>query len=243
MNKLISNILNVLKFLLIIFMFSVVIVSNSLWATELKPFMKDGKLGVVIYEIKFPENISKDLVSGLTNKILIRIDAVFNSQSIQVNREQFAEITIKYDLWEESFKVTTKSRGIKGNQQETIQESLLYKNIKDVMAFLSKIKLLNLFTTTELTNSGIITLQAEVILNPIEKEQMEKIKNWVAKNSSASPLDPTGFGSAKPVTASRSNTLFNKIYEQYASGARVASIWKEHVTSDAFYLSKVIHEK
>ena len=206
---------------------------SALMAAELSPFFRNDKLGATVRELKFPETISKDLVSGLSNKILIRFELTADSR---VHSQRVADITIKYDLWDENFKVHL----LVGDSNST---SKTIPSLKEVLSFLANLKIPNLWSNADLPKTGSLNLKADTLLNPVEKEQMEKIRKWVTQNSTSTPLDPTGLGSARPVALSRSNTLFNKIFEQYAIGANVASAWRETVSSKPFRLTEVSHEK
>jgi hypothetical protein len=82
----------------------------------------------------------------------------------------------------------------------------------------------------------------EILLNPVERERIEAIKKWVAENSTYTPADTTGF-SDKRVGSSRSNEIFNKIFEQYAGGAKVVAAWKESAFSKPFKIGGPTDER
>lgn len=204
---------------------------STLRAAELIPFLRDQKLGATLREMKFPESFSKDLMSGLSTRILVRLELKADSRAPSL---KMADITVKYDLWDENFKVNL-AVGDEPPMSKTIA------SLKDVLSFLSELRIAGLWPVAEIPPSGVLNLKADALLNPIEKEQMEKIRKWVAQNSASAPLDPTGFGSAKPVF--RSSALFNKIFEQYATGTSIASIWRETASAKPFQLAGVPHEK
>jgi hypothetical protein len=77
-----------------------------------------------------------------------------------------------------------------------------------------------------------------MLLNPIERERLEAIKKWVIENNTSIPADTSGF-SDKRVGSSRSNEVFNKIFEQYAQGADVAASWKESLSSSPFKIPEL----
>jgi hypothetical protein len=107
-----------------------------------------------------------------------------------------------------------------------------------IEAFLANLELPDLFAASEVPNNGTATLRVEMLLNPIERERLEAIKKWVVENNTSIPADTSGF-SDKRVGNSRSNEVFNKIFEQYAQGADVAATWKESLSSKAFKFSEV----
>jgi hypothetical protein len=86
-------------------------------------------------------------------------------------------------------------------------------------------------------------VNADVLLNPIDRERMDRIRKWVAENSAHSPVDPTRPDATAPVGASMSNALFNSIFEQYASGTSVAAAWHETVGSKPFTRESLEHER
>jgi hypothetical protein len=207
--------------------------ATSLCAAELTPFVKNGQLGVTIKELRFPETLSKDLMSGLSNTFLVRLQITdeHNSASLRV-----AQITIKYDLWEENFSVLNQV-----NDSETSKQIL--PNLKAALLYLAELKVAPLWSIEELGANQRYNLQADVLFNPIQKEQMEKVRAWVIQNSTTTSLDPTGAGTPRPVVPTRSNSFFNKIFEQYSNGNTVAASWRERVSAKPFRLNEVKREK
>ncbi len=222
------------------------LLDSTLTATELIPFIKNDRLGVIINELKYPENLSKDLVSGLSNKILIRFELMFDSQVQNQSKSQNhnpyqsqreVTITTKYDLWEENFKIN-----ILVSDSDSTFKTL--PSLKDVLSFLAHLKISNLWPLSELSQSDSFNLKVDTLFNPIEKEQMEKIKKWVIQNSTSLPIDPTGFGSINSISSSlRTHSLFNKIFEQYSTGTPIASVGRETLISKLIHLTEVPHEK
>jgi hypothetical protein len=195
---------------------------------ELTAVAREHTLGVHISGIAWPATFTKDLVSGLTNRLLIH--AVLFSGSRQLD-EKTAVIAIKYDLWEETFELTVTVNGVvisarTGQVQPQIE------------AFLANLELPELFATNEVPKDGTATLRVEVLLNPIERERLEAIKKWVIENNTSIPADTSGF-SDKRVGNSRSNEVFNRIFEQYAEGAEAAASWKESFSSSPFKISEL----
>ena len=203
-------------------------VSLACGAAEVSAFRHGDHLGVLIAGTHYPATLHKDLSSGLTNTLLIRTVLVADAQ---VLRQRTAQLAIKYDLWEETFTVTTRLDGATVNTK-------VYAGIEDVLAALAQLKLPNLFDTTELAAVRQLVIQTDILLNPLDRERMEKIRKWVAENSARAPPDPSGVGNrVDPVGAS--NGVFNKIFEQYAAGASVAAIWTESAASEPLRLQDV----
>jgi hypothetical protein len=82
-------------------------------------------------------------------------------------------------------------------------------------------------------------LTGEALLNPIEREKLALLRKWVSENTAdTAPLnpvspDPTG---ATPTTAQASNSdsLLDRIFDQYARGDDIAASWKVTLQSPAF---------
>ena len=87
-------------------------------------------------------------------------------------------------------------------------------------------------------DSGISAteLTAELLFDPIEKARMEEIRKWVAENDQVPPPDAASLSSVLPAPRSASSRLFNRIFEQYASGSSLAATWKQTVVSKPFKL-------
>jgi hypothetical protein len=199
---------------------------------ELIPVVRDHNLGIAIRAVALPTTFPKDLVSGLTNKLLIHVSLFSGGR--QVDRKN-AEISIKYDLWDETFKLT-----MAVNEAVVDVRSNLTREA--VEAFLADIRIPDLFAAGEVREDGVAALRVEMLLNPIERERIEAIQQWVAENNTYTPADTPGFGD-KRVGSSRSNAIFNRIFEQYAQGAATAATWKESLSSKSFKIEEVGDER
>jgi hypothetical protein len=195
---------------------------------ELTPVVREHTIGIHIGGIAWPATLTKDLVSGLTNTLLIH--AVLFSDSRQLDQKT-AVIAIKYDLWEETFALTVTVNG-------TVILARTDQMQAQVDAFLANLELTELFAVSEAPKDKSATLQVELLLNPIERERLEAIKKWVIENNASIPADTSGF-SDKRVGNTRSNEVFNKIFEQYAQGADVAAAWRVSLSSKPFKIREV----
>jgi hypothetical protein len=194
---------------------------------ELTPLVREHTIGVHIGGIAWPAALTKDLVSGLTNTLLIHVALLSESKQLD---QKTAVIAIKYDLWEETFALTVTLNGavISAGTKQTPPQ---------IEAFLANLELPALFLANEVPTGRAATLRVEMLLNPIDRERLQAIKKWVLENNTSIPADTTGF-SDKRVGNSRSNEVFNKIFEQYAQGADVAATWKESLASKPFKVSE-----
>ena len=202
-------------------------------AAELTPFVQEHRVGVAIKKMRAPPTLRKDLMSGLTNRVLIKIDLLHNGQPL--NRK-VVEVSIRYDLWEEAFSVDTRV-------DNAVVSSRNYRQLDEVLSVLSNLKLPALFSPAPDEGDQLV-LTAEVLFNPVDMERMDEIRKWVTDNSAPALPDPTNVrpGLSSPPPASNSRALFNKLFEQYAAGASVAAAWKDSGTSNRFTLSELSAE-
>lgn len=195
------------------------LVGPTVQAAELTHFIADRQIGARVQALAFPASLRKDLRSGLTNRLLLRVSLLQGEQSRGI---AMVEIALKYDLWEERFQVELSINGAAANAPGL-------RTVEETVSWLSDLRLPGLFDVP--AGGGTFTLQGEALLNPIERERLERIRKWVKDNSSYVPLD----GSARGTTSeSGSNAVFNRIFEQYAAGHDVAAQWRQEVVSAPF---------
>ena len=201
-------------------------------AGELEPFVADGHIGARVRDLAYPANLSKDLVSGLTNRILARVELHAGSHTAA---QSAVEITVKYDLWDENFRLIVRVDG-------RVIANTLYSSLAEVRAVLQDLRVPALFATSGPPPAETLTLHANVLLNPVDRERMERIRAWVKENSTPAPSDPTAADSSAPVGAATSNALFDRIFEQYAGGTDMAAAWHQSLTSKPFRMEGLSHE-
>jgi hypothetical protein len=209
------------------------LIACPLVAGEVTPFLTDGHIGVRIRDVRFPASLRKELTSGLTNRVLIRVALLAEKHSIG---QRAVEMAVKYDLWDENFHLTVMV------DQRAVRDEVL-PNVEQVLAFLHDTRLPDLFAPGDLTGAATFRLDTDVLLNPIDRERMDRVRKWVAENSAHAPIDPTQPDTSAPVGASMSNALFNSIFEQYASGTSVAAAWHETVASKPFTRESLEHDR
>jgi hypothetical protein len=197
------------------------------YAAQLTPVVQNGHLGLTLESAAYPDTLRKDLTSGLTNRILIRVTLTRGSEIV---RTRAVEIAVRYDLWDEHFTVTVTLDGV-----ETTTRTL--RNIEEMQAFLRRLQLPRLFATNGLERQRPLTLTAEILLNPVDRERMDMIRKWVAQ-SNIGPSDVSGSNGGSDLTL----TLFNKIFEQYTKGADIAAVWREASISQPFQLGELTDE-
>jgi hypothetical protein len=203
--------------------------ATDVLGAQLTPLLQGGELGVDLQGASLPPAIRKDLVSGLTNRIVIRVTLVSPGQPAA---ERLVGFAIKYDLWEETF-------GVKVDVDAMPVSASTGQRLDEVIAMLNDLNLPRLFAVDAATAGRSLTLTAEILFDPIEKARMEEIRKWVAENNHSGPPDASSLSAGLPAPRSTSARLFNRIFEQYAAGASVAATWKQTVTSKPFKLEEL----
>jgi hypothetical protein len=182
-------------------------------AAGLAPVQSGGELGVRIDALQYPPALPRELESGLTNRLYVRVRLLDAETVVQ---ERTIEIAIRYDLWEQNFTVI---RTVENAPAETQKLSGT-----EMKSYLASLHIPRLFAARTL-GPREVTLSAELLLNPIGREKLRMIRKWVAENST-------------PVNADQgiatSNTVFNRIFEQYADGSDLAAVWRVELKSQPF---------
>lgn len=204
--------------------------TTSCLAAELAAVRDQHHLGARLLGTSLPESFRHDLTSGLTNRLMIRLTL---HQAARELRARSVEIAIRYDLWDETFTMTRTMDGVS-------VDTATYREAQQVIGKLQQITFSELFPIASLPADVELAMQAVVLLNPIDRERMEAISNWVAKNNKRASLDPAsalGVGDASIASA-----IMQRIFDQYASGADVAATWQQSLTTEPFRLGSVPHE-
>jgi hypothetical protein len=205
---------------------------NRVLAAEVVPIFENQRTGVVIRQLPLPDTLGRDLKSGLTSRLLVRVILMGESRPLI---QQTVEMAVKYDLWDETFAVTVKVGGTSATTQSL-------RSLSEVMLRLEELRLPNLFATGSLDAGRPLTIKVDLLLNPIERERMEQIRKWIAENTThTAPVDPDRPASTAPLGNSAGDPIFNRIFEQYAAGATEASVWHLSLESTPFTLKELTH--
>jgi len=202
--------------------FLFVFFAASSFAAELVPLRHNEHLGARVQANELPDGFRRDLTSGLTNRLMIRVTLHRATQQLHTRSVQIA---VRYDLWDEKFIVTTQLDGVGADTVDLT-------DVQQVIQRLQEIRLPELFSMSAVPADSDVTMRAVVLLNPIDRERMDAIREWVAQNSNRSSLDPAGVLGAGDMSVS--NAIFNRIFEQYASGSDLASAWQRTLTTKPF---------
>ena len=204
---------------------------TEVWGAELTPTLEDRQLGGVLREVSLPPTIKKDLASGLVNRIVIRMSLLSSHEAVA---QAAVGVTVKYDLWDETF-------ALKVNVDDRPAIALTAHDVDEVVSVLTNLSLPHLFQLDSTPRAATLQLTAELLFDPIEKARMEEIRQWVAENDRVAPPDAASLSSILPAPRSASARLFNRIFQQYASGASLAATWKQTVVSKPFTMDELRH--
>ena len=204
------------------------------FAARVAPLATSGGVGVTIMQASLPPTVRSDLSSGLTNRILLQVEL---RKAGTVVAQRMGEVRIKYDLWDETYQMTVSLEG-------PTATSTTFRRIEEVIGALENLRLPGLFAVGELSDGSRYELGVRMLFDPIDKARMEELQRWVEENSSAAlPAAPElgpGAQASPPQPPSRS--LFDRIFEQYAAGATVASVWQDSMVSAPFELQDLRRE-
>jgi hypothetical protein len=201
-------------------------------AADLAPVREGDRLGAHVRGLQFPDSLRKDLRSGLTNRVLIRIELLAESRVIDT---RMVELAVKYDLWDEVFRLTvTPGQGAATER--------VFATEDQVLAILRDVALPQLFDMSRLAVAREHGMRCDVLVNPIEKERLAMVRKWVAENSvpTAAGVDSRVANAA--IADADSADLFNRIFEQFSSGSDVAAAWRESAQSRPFRPEAVPNE-
>jgi hypothetical protein len=183
-----------------------------------------GELDVRLVALQYPTNLASELTTGLTNRILARLSVRDGATILQ---RRTAAVAIRYDLWDQSFRVSLEIEGKTSTRQ--------LPDLDALKEFLGALELPKAFPTASLPNERDLIVSAELLLNPIDREKLGMIRKWVAENS-------TPQAGGESATAGNSE-LFGRIFEQYADGSQFATTWRVTVSSRPFRLNAPTHER
>jgi hypothetical protein len=185
----------------------------------------NGDVGVRIDALPFPQTFARELESGLTNRLYLRVSLLDGQSAVQTRT---VEIAIRYDLWEETFMVTRTVDHAPAESQKLASQAA-------VAAYLASLRIPRLFALPTLPANRDFVIRVELLLNPIDREKLRMIRKWVAENSTPSIGTDQG--------VSTSNTVFNRIFEQYADGSDVAAEWRIDLASPPFRTATLGEER
>jgi len=198
-----------------------------------------GAITTALRGLAFPPTLPKDLKSGLTTHLLVHLTLLENGRA---EEQRDIDVAVRYDLWDENFPLTEAAH-------RTVLYTQVFTTVEQVTRFLENMTLPQALPAARLVAGRTYTLSAQVLLNPIERERMEQLKKWVAENgASERPTAPVanaslGNGPSVPPAAAPPESLFDRIFQQYASGLENSSVWRQTLVSAPFRLEDLSHDR
>jgi hypothetical protein len=217
---------------------SILLLAPSLGA-ELTVSRQGDSVTAILRRLAFPATLPKDLKSGLTTHLLVHLTLLENGRAAE---QRDIDVAVRYDLWDENFPLTETA-------DRTVLSAQVFTTLDQVTRFLENITLPQVVPAGRLVAGRIYTLSALVLLNPIEKERMEQLKQWVAENSAserpATPAStaPLGNGPSAPPAVAPPESVFDRIFQQYASGLANSAVWRQTLVSAPFTLEDLSRDR
>jgi len=187
------------------------------------PIVAKQQIGITLSEVPWPDTLQKDLSSGLENRILLRTTLTADATPVATVD---VVLTEKYDLWDEQYYLKIKV----GDREAGTKTA---KQAQEMLGSLSTLSVEGLFGIGADSASKSFVVSVDILINPVSREKMEKLNDWIARNSTPQLTGANATGSRR---SGRQNTLFNSIYDQYVHGADVVAPWKITLLSTPFTL-------
>jgi hypothetical protein len=216
-----------------------ILLLNPTLGAELTASRENGSITAVLRGLAFPPTLPKDLKSGLTTHLLVRLTLLENGRA---EEQRDIDVAVRYDLWDENFPLTETAG-------RTVLRSQVFATLDQVTRFLENVTLPQALSAARILPGRTYTLSAQVLLNPIERERMERLKQWVAENGAserpATPVSsaPLGSGPSAPPAVAPPESLFDRIFQQYASGLEASSAWRQTLVSAPFTLEGLSRDR
>jgi len=202
-------------------------VATRIDAATVEAIAQNGRIGVAITQLEFPDTLSRDLTSGFENRMLFRVS--LRSRSEVLTRADVL-IAVKYDLWEEAYTV---ARAVDGRSTD----KRVIMQLAELINEFSRLRLDRLFEISALPKERDLIIQVDALINPVDRERMERLREWVAANSA--PNSAVGRGAT---FTPKPNELFNRIFDQYTRGDDVVAPWKLTIVSRPFQIGRLSQE-
>lgn len=178
-----------------------------------------------VVDLPLPEKLlNKEMTSGLPNNVSVIVKLYHQQKLITQTR---VNTKIIYDLWDEVFIVETFN-----------PPSLLvnrYAKKSNLMAELREFNLSALLSNNEINiPANKLTATVQVIYNPVDKERIKRVQQWIRENNGYSQLNTEQFqkDNLPPNNSGnglRFKKLFDKIIDDYIPEEGFSAQWKSTV--------------
>ncbi len=162
------------KLILFLFASILIVFSAAKLYAEDGIFLKKDE-DKIFLQIKIPQknlkDITKRLSSGLTNKVIISVQ-IKDKKKNRVILEKSFLFEVVYDVWEEKFILS-----IFDPEKRMLMST---KDKNEIMNMLSNLHDIELCNSNLLTVDGIYQVKAKVVINPVSREIIEKIKEYLS---------------------------------------------------------------
>ena len=186
-------------------------ISTATLSSAAELLLEANNVDVVnMININYPEKLVGNLTSGLSTVLLVQTTLQSNDVLVAEFGQQ---IVIKYDLWDEIFQVKKTVNGL-------AEPPFNLADTTTVLAYLNNLEIKLPQLSSHLNQHTQLTINTTLLLDPIAREQMALIRQFVAENSVPGSVGTSG-GDAK----SNNSSLFNLIFQQYSNGIDVGAIW------------------
>lgn len=160
-------------------LFPMLLLTITAQSAELNVRIKDTELSLSVSDINYPEHLlEKELKSGLPNDISLLVAINQDGKKVFVTRLNYQ---ITYDLWDEIYQVRTTSSTIKSATQAA-------KPHHELVTLITQIRLSSKDAVRHLQTDAKYQVTAQVLVNPVKKERIDKIRNWIAESQGYVPV-------------------------------------------------------
>lgn len=234
--------------------YSLIMLNFILWlsfsvnAITLENSVADEAVIMIISDIRYPKNIIEhELDSGLPNNFTVLFSLSENNKAMFAST---ANLQITYDLWDEVYHIQVLADNVLMQERTITQKAALSK-------FINHLKIESVAMYSYLKPKQSYQINAQVLMNPVTTQRIEKIRRWIAKSQgyndlsehnqhghSQQPLGKTSAGDSPKVTNTgiggsirpRFQKLFDNIMEQYIELNETPALWKSEVANATIQL-------
>ena len=189
---------------------------SNVYAFEITLEESEGAKAIRLFDINYPTEFAEDLNSGLKTVILIQAN-VYVTDNAEKPVSVESSINVQFDLWDEVFIF---------EQSNNSNKTVIKITEKDILLEMLRVIEVSLPEAEIYTEARIFRLTVVIYINPISRERIELIRNFIAENTVPGELVRESSSDKTEVKAS----LFNMIFNEYIKENETSSIWSETAT-------------